>query len=137
VWPQLQVFRHATFVPVRPATFVPVRHASFVPAPLVPVRSSPSNPACHSPSRLGTPATSIPPRPTIQVRQKHCPAPRNTIRQSRLNVPLICTLMHVCVMFGIILLSSHLERFAVSGNRLSGAETEGFLPGTVGLFGCK
>jgi hypothetical protein len=40
-------------------------------------------------------------------------------------------------MFGIILLSSHLERFAVSGNRLSGAETEGILSGTVGLFGCK
>ena len=111
----------------RPFRSVPVRLV-----PPVPVR-----PARPSPPRLGTPATSIPPRPTIQVRQKHCPAPRNTIRQSRLNVPLICTLMHVCVMFGIILLSSHLERFAVSGNRLSGAETEGFLPGTVGLFGCK
>ena len=47
--------------------------------------------------------------------------------------------MHVCVMFGIILLSSHLERFAVSGNRLSGAEAEDFLSGsgTGGLFGCK
>lgn len=98
-------------------------------------RSVPVHPTPLATVLLGSPAISVP--SAIQVRQKYCSRPRNTIRQSRLNVPLICTLMHVCVMFGIILLSSHLERFAVSGNRLSGAETEGILSGTGGLFGCK